>query len=578
MKIKFLISIFSFLLLINRALFAQYPVFISTQNSEIQQIAKKCKLEKKYRKQTLFEKNVIRFVSTCQQRGYLSFAVDSIKKDSLGFHLYIFEGKKMTNPFITIPENEKKIIEEMGEGTVVKKGALAIENFAHFSEKIILNLENKGYPFAEIFLDSITISDTLFQAQLRIKKNPFILFDTIVLKGDAKLHKSFMKGYFNIKKGKPYDEKAVSSVPQKIRELPFVTEIYPSGIEFVEDKAFLYLFLNKKKVNFFDGYIGIVPIDERTGKVALAGEVKLNFKNLFGIGESLELLWRSPQRHSQYLKLHADFPYLFSTRLGVSGDFLLDKTDTTYLSTNYLLGVQYSFAHTSYLKTFIDVTSSNLLTTNLITEDLTLSHIDFSKTLYGIEFFYRNVDFIYNPTKGIIVNANIGVAQRKIRQNKRLPVDLYQDISLSSTHYRIKGEVAGFIPLHQRWVVKLSSQGGTLFGTNFFENELFKIGGLNSLRGFSEDELLATSYLIATTELRFLFGKLAYLNLFFNGAWYEKKSSLAYISDFPYGFGIGIAFETRAGLFYLSYALPKQFTNPISFKSGKIHFGLSLAF
>ena len=40
-------------------------------------------------------------------------------------------------------------------------------------------------------------------------------------------------------------------------------------------------------MNRFDGYIGLVPVDERTGKIALAGELQLNLKNLFGVGSLL---------------------------------------------------------------------------------------------------------------------------------------------------------------------------------------------------------------------------------------------------------------------------------------------------
>ena len=176
------------------------------------------------------------------------------------------------------------------------------------------------------------------------------------------------------------------------------------------------------------------------------------------------------------------------------------------------------------------------------------------------------------------MNMNIAFAQRTIYQNKKILSELYEDLSLRTVHYRAKGQVSGFIPLHSRWVIKLSSQGGTLFGVRFFENELFKIGGMNSLRGFNEDEILASTFVIATSELRFLFARFAYLNLFFNAAWYERNVAQQYRSDFPYGFGVGVAFDTKAGLFYLSYALGKQLNNPISFKTGKIHFGLNLAF
>jgi hypothetical protein len=39
------------------------------------------------------------------------------------------------------------------------------------------------------------------------------------------------------------------------------------------------------------------------------------------------------------------------------------------------------------------------------------------------------------------------------------------------------------------------------------------------------------------------------------------------------GFGAGLNFETRAGIFAFNYALGKKNQNPIDFRAGKIHFG-----
>jgi hypothetical protein len=39
------------------------------------------------------------------------------------------------------------------------------------------------------------------------------------------------------------------------------------------------------------------------------------------------------------------------------------------------------------------------------------------------------------------------------------------------------------------------------------------------------------------------------------------------------GFGAGLTFETKAGIFGLSYAVGKQNSNPLDFRSSKIHFG-----
>ncbi|MBL0343162.1 MAG: hypothetical protein IPP71_21210 [Bacteroidetes bacterium] len=62
--------------------------------------------------------------------------------------------------------------------------------------------------------------------------------------------------------------------------------------------------------------------------------------------------------------------------------------------------------------------------------------------------------------------------------------------------------------------------------------------------------------------------------LFVNGAWYERNTIDEYLSDTPFGFGAGITFETKLGIFSFNYALGKEFDNPIRFKAAKIHFGL----
>ena len=117
-----------------------------------------------------------------------------------------------------------------------------------------------------------------------------------------------------------------------------------------------------------------------------------------------------------------------------------------------------------------------------------------------------------------------------------------------------------------------------MFGKNHYMNELYRIGGMNSLQGFNEQALYCSSYAIALTELRFLFARRSYINAFFNAAWYERNIPNNYFRDLPFGFGLGLSFDTKAGMFYLSYALGHQHNSPISFKTGKIHFGVKVGF
>jgi hemolysin activation/secretion protein len=104
-------------------------------------------------------------------------------------------------------------------------------------------------------------------------------------------------------------------------------------------------------------------------------------------------------------------------------------------------------------------------------------------------------------------------------------------------------------------------------------NEVFRIGGLNTLRGFNEESLFASSFVIGTLEWRYVFEKNAAAFLFFDAAYYERNINSGYFKDFPYGFGAGVNFETKAGIFNLAYALGSEQNNPIEIRNAKIHFG-----
>ena len=79
-------------------------------------------------------------------------------------------------------------------------------------------------------------------------------------------------------------------------------------------------------------------------------------------------------------------------------------------------------------------------------------------------------------------------------------------------------------------------------------------------------------------EYRFLLDKNSYFFGFFNAAYYEKRIINEFVHDTPYGFGTGLSFETKAGIFNITYALGKQFDNPILLRAAKIHFGIISVF
>ena len=104
-------------------------------------------------------------------------------------------------------------------------------------------------------------------------------------------------------------------------------------------------------------------------------------------------------------------------------------------------------------------------------------------------------------------------------------------------------------------------------------NELYRVGGQQTIRGFDEQSIFADWFQIATTEIRFLTGKNSFIYLFGDLSSTQNILNTDNNLNYRYGFGAGIALETKVGIFGLSYALGSSFNDPLLLRNGKVHFG-----
>lgn len=518
-------------------------------------------------------KNILKLL---RKDGYIMATYDSIAKDSLNTRAYLNTGKKMLWVNLKKGNLDNTLLQLAGyrEKTFAGKPV----NYAHVEklrENIITYFENNGYPFASFRLDSIVFSDSSITASINFVRNTKIKIDSIVIRGKIKLTKVYLYNYLGIKPGDLYDESKVSLLSKKIEELLFLREIRPLSIVFNNDKSKIIIYAEKKKNSRFDGVLGVLPNSNTTGKLMLTGEATLGLVNSFYRGETINLSWRKLQTNTQDLKTGFVYPYLLNTPFGADIKFELFKNDTLYLNTVRNIGLRYHFTGSNYIKAFAENHNSSLISTEAFKNSTTLpAYADAASGIYGLEYKMLNLDYLYNPRKGFDIKVSGSAGNRKIKKNANLDAKLYENIKLNSVQYRYSGSLAFYIPLFSKTAIKLGMDVAAIESKNLFSNELFRIGGFKSLRGFDEESITASFYDIATFEYRFIYEQNSYLFAFLNGAYYESRTVNNFIHDTPYGFGAGVCFETKAGIFSLTYALGKQFGNPVYFKSAKIHFGL----
>lgn len=506
-------------------------------------------------------------------KSFLTASVDSVIVDSSYFVAYFHLGKMFKWTTLKTSTIDEGILSKVGfRDKIYNNKPFNQPQLQRFYTKVISFYENNGYPFASIRLDSVSFQENKLSALVNIEKNRLYKIDSVVIKGTATVSDQYIKNYIRIKDGDIYNESLVKNISTRIREIPFVVEQQSPKVYFSKDGSKVVLVLKKKNASKFDGILGVVP--DETGKVRLNGDVKLNLMNPFRKGEEIDFNWRSIQNNSQDLKLNLIYPFLFNSPFGLDYKFNLFKRDSTYIDIFNKIGVRYILKGNNYFSLFYHNKTSNLLTQkSFATLTVLPSFADVSTQLYGIGMYNAKLDYSLNPRKGYVAEINGSLGNKKIRKNAQINEQLYDGLNLKSNLYTLNSDLSFYIPIQKRSVVKLAAKTGYTFNENLFNNELLRIGGLKSLRGFDEESIFTSFYSIETLEYRFILEQNSYLYTFFDWAYYEKDAKDSFISDRPFSFGAGISFETNAGIFSVNYAVGKQFDNPIQFRSAKIHFG-----
>lgn len=557
------------------ALTAQNKLALSLEIPDNAGLVKKIKLKSSYTGKKEIETELRRITISLQNEGYLLTVLDSIQFDSMQARALLHTGRIYKWASLKKGNIDDEALARCGYNEkLYARAPFSPKETARLMERILSWYENNGYPFARLKLDSIVIKEESIAAVLLVNKNKFIKIDSIVNEGNARIKKSFLTHYLHVKEGGAYNENDLKQVSQRLKQIPFLKEVKPQLVKITETESKLFLYLDKKNASQFDGILGLQP--QPSGKTVLTGDVRIRlYNNIFRAGELFDLNWKRLQYQTQDFKTAITYPYLFKTPFGTDYSLSIYKRDTTFLDIQNNLGLQYLFKGLNYLKVFYRQKNTSLLSTAALASATVLpDYAHISTSSYGVGFFYENLDYKFNPRKGFSITTNASVGNRDIKKNPKLNDILYTNIQLRSTQYQADGNFAFYIPLVKYSTIKIGAQGGSVMGPQLFKNELYRIGGFKTLRGFDEQSIYASSYVISTLEYRFLFEQNSALIVFADGAWYENNSGGKYISDTPYSVGAGVSFETKAGIFQMNYALGSQFGNAFDFRTGKINFGL----
>jgi outer membrane protein assembly factor BamA len=434
-----------------------------------------------------------------------------------------------------------------------------IQNLENVLQGINKELSSKGDPFTVVELTNLErLNNEIIKAHLKIEENTKRNIDSILIKGYEKFPKGFLKHQIKLTANKPFNLDNVKKQTTNFQNINFVNQVREPEVLFTQDSTLLYLYLEKEQVNTFDGFLGF-GTNEDTNKIQFDGYLNLNLINNLNYGESLRLFYKSDENEQRTFDVNVNMPFLFKTPIGVTANLNIFRRDSTFQNAEQSFKVDYQIN----LKNRVSLGISGLNSTNL-SGATNLFIQDFKSTFYLAQFNHITPQFY----------------------DLLFPVNFYFDLSAGFGN-RISGDTSinqalvkintyKIFNLNNRNSVYVRIDGASLFSDNFFENELFRFGGINSIRGFEENTLLANLYGVINTEYRYKLSSNLFVHTVIDAAYSENE--ITEINNKLLGFGFGFGLLTNTGLFRFNYSSAKTEGQPFRLSDSKVHISLTTQF
>ncbi|MDC9722237.1 MAG: ShlB/FhaC/HecB family hemolysin secretion/activation protein [Urechidicola sp.] len=489
--------------------------------------------------------------------GYLNARFETIQKQDSTYTSYLELGKNTKTIKIFFDSNNIDINTVKKHTSSLTDSSFTINMYdvSNLMNALILQFELDGKSFTEVALKNIrTLNDELI-AELNINSTKSRTIDNIIIKAYEKFPQSFVKHRLNLKTGTVFNTEKLQDASKAIQAIAFVSEIKSPEVLFTNDSTSIYLYLQKIKANRFDGLIGFATDEE--GKLKFNGYLDLLLNNILNKGESISIQWKSNGDDRKLFNLDFTAPYIFKTPITFGINFNLYKQDSTFLNIHTEINLAYTLNQFSEISGEFESENSN----DLVSENTVNNIKGYKSTFFGASYNYRKPDEnkpfqdkFYFDIKALWGNRTLTENTAKTNQ---------QEYNLHASY---------LWSLNQKSNIFIQSKSGILISENLFSNELFRIGGANSIRGFDQESIFVSAYTILNLEYRYHLAQKSYMYSITDFAYVQND--IINENGQLFGFGLGYVFNTKNGAVDISYALGKRSDFPVDFQNSKFHIRL----
>ena len=487
--------------------------------------------------------------------GYINSELISNNKFNDSTFLFQVNLKKRTN-FIHIyigrNSNLKLLSNDFQKSDTL---IIKISETERYLNTLLKNLESKGYSLAKLKLVNFQIKNNILAAELFLDLGNLRVLNNIVIKGYDKFPESHKKELLRLFKNKTFNQENLTKIHKAFEKFRFVNQIKYPEILFTKDTTKIYVYLEKAKANKFDGYIGFS--NDKNSNLELNGYLDLVLVNSMNAGENLALYWKSDSGNQKTFNLDLEVPYIFKSPIAVKANLNIYKQDSIFQNAKTAIDVGYFFNYNSRL--YLGYQSAE---SSAIQKINTTTIRDFSNSFITANFEYNNIEkgsFLF-PEKTKL-SSKIGFGSR------------YSDF-ISYQQFFANIDISHILQLDIKNSINLKSRNYYLQSDQYIINELYRFGGINSIRGFNENSLQGNFFSSILTEYRYLISPELYVHSILDYGFYSDATDSKKDNLFGIGFGFGLL--TKNGMLNLVYANGSSGNQKIQVSNSVVHLSLKL--
>lgn len=496
--------------------------------------------------------------------------LENIKENDSAYFAKFSLGEKIKSIHIYIGVNPS--INELIENEKTKDTIfLPYGETESFLNQTLQKLEKKGYALAKLKLVNIKTKKQTLYADLEFESDKKRQLNSIVLKhNESKVMNNFPKGHLSQINRKfhntTFNQETVQQIHDEFEKFGFVRQIKYPEILLTKDTTKVYVYLEKKKSNNFDGFIGFS--NSENNKIIFNGYLDVILENTLRAGELFSIYWKSDGNNQKTFKTGIELPYIFKSPIALKATINIFKQDSTFQNTKTAINLGYLIDYNTRLYIGYQSTESSDIQN---TKNTTIS--DYKNSFITSSFEYTKFDFeTYLFPKKTNVLLSLGLGNRTTNN--------LEDTAGESKQIYIEIEAMYNLYLDKKNGFNLRSQNYFLQSDTYITNELYRFGGINSIRGFTENSLQANFMTSIITEYRYIMSSRLYIHTILDYCLYKDQSRAEQTNNTNtlLGVGMGLGLQTKNGLLKLAFASGKAINQKINFYNTIVHICYNIKF